>query len=80
MDLQNKQVFTKNRATALSMNAIIMDSVGVGTNVVFGYLAEYSITFAFLLGAGLCLGGLIMFFMWYRNQKVIVPNVEILHK
>ncbi|SEV83380.1 MFS transporter [[Clostridium] fimetarium] len=80
MNLQNKQVFTQNRATALSMNAIIMDSVGIGTNVAFGYLADYSLTLAFLLGAGLCLFGLIMFIVWYRNQSDTTQNALILDK
>lgn len=35
-ELQNKQVFTENRATALSINAVIIDSIGVGTNICFG--------------------------------------------
>ena len=80
MDLQNKQVLTQNRATALSLNAIIMDSVGVGTNVVFGYLADYSLTYAFLLGAGLCLCGLIMFVVWHKNQKDSVQAVDMLYE
>jgi len=80
MELQNKQVFTQNRATALSINAIIIDSVGVGTNVVFGYLADFSVKYAFLLGAGLCLCGVIMIGIWYRKQKDILPNVLRVHK
>lgn len=69
MELQNKQVFMKNRATALSINAIIIDSIGIGTNVIFGSLAEYSLTNALLFGAVLCSFGAILFLKGYRDQK-----------
>lgn len=61
-ELQNQQVFTKNRATALSIYAVVIDSVGAGTNIVFGILAENSLTAALLLGCtGLCiLGGILV--------------------
>lgn len=56
--LQNEQIMTAERATALSINAVIIDSVGVGTNLVFGALAEKSLTAALLAGACLCAAGL----------------------
>lgn len=68
--LQNKQVVTTNRATALSINAIIIDSVGIGSNIVFGALAERSLSYAMLFGAGLCLLGVIMFAVWRRNKEL----------
>ena len=68
-ELQNKQVHTQNRATALSINAMIIDSVGAGTNVLFGALAERNLICAFLFGAGLCSIGTILFIIWYRNKN-----------
>ncbi|MEA5040314.1 MAG: MFS transporter [Clostridiaceae bacterium] len=68
-ELQNKQVQTQNRATALSINAMIIDSVGAGTNVLFGALAERNLICAFLFGAGLCSIGTILFIIWYRNKN-----------
>ena len=64
--LQNNQIVTHNRATALSINAVIIDSVGIGTNVVFGVLADYNLPVAFLLGAGLCGLGAILFAIFAR--------------
>lgn len=61
MDLQNKGIETENRATALSINAIIIDSVGVGTNLVFGALADATLRGAFLFGAAACLIGMLLF-------------------
>lgn len=61
MDLQNKGIKTENRATALSINAIIIDSVGVGTNLAFGALADVTLRGAFLFGAAACLIGLLLF-------------------
>ena len=58
-ELQNRQIHTENRATALSVNAVIIDSVGAGTNIAFGTLAEKNLSVAFLSGAGMCiLGGI----------------------
>lgn len=65
MDLQNKQVYTANRATALSINAVLIDSVGVATNVAFGKLADAHLMWAMLFGAGLCAAGFILFSAWY---------------
>lgn len=56
-ELQNRQIRAENRATALSINAVVIDSVGVGTNVAFGTLAEQNLFCAFLFGTGLCLAG-----------------------
>ena len=65
--LQNEQIVVGNRATVLSINAVVIDSVGAGTNIAFGMLAEKGIFHAFLLGAGLCvLGG---FFVLRQIKK-----------
>ena len=56
-ELQNRQIHAENRATALSVNAVIIDSVGAGTNIAFGTLAEKSLFTTFLFGAGLCMLG-----------------------
>jgi hypothetical protein len=63
-------VLTQNRATALSINAILVDSVGAGTNVVFGTLAVHSLRYAFLCGAGLCFAGAILFAVWHAKQYI----------
>lgn len=57
---QNQLVRTQNRAAALSLNAVIMDSVGVATNLAFGRLAGWRLPAAMLLGAALCTAGLIL--------------------
>lgn len=68
MELQNQQVTTPHRATALSIQAMLMDGVGVGTNLAFGALAEINLSYAFWLGGGLCLAGLVLFFKWYPSR------------
>lgn len=59
--LQNEQVRTQNRATELSVNAVLMDGVAVMTNLVFGRLAEVNLAHAMLLGAAFCAAG---FMLW----------------
>lgn len=68
MEQQNKQVTTENRATALSVHAMITDGVGVGTNLAFGALAEYNLTHAFRFGGGICLAGLAFFLIWFQSR------------
>ena len=56
-EIQNRKVHTEYRATALSIHAMILDSIGAGTNLVFGALAEKNLAAAFLFGAGICAAG-----------------------
>ena len=64
---QNKQVLSSNRATELSIYAIIVDSICAGTSVLFGILAKVALEPAFLLGAILSLVGLLLFVIWTRR-------------
>jgi hypothetical protein len=68
-ELQNEQVRTVNRATSLSINAVIIDSIGIGTNIIFGALAKYNLVSAFSFGAILCAAGLVLFEIWNRGTK-----------
>ena len=61
-EMQNRQIHTEYRATALSIHAMILDSIGAGTNLVFGAMAERNLAAAFLFGAGICIAGLC--FLW----------------
>ncbi len=58
--IQNDQISTANRASALSINAVMIDSAGIGTNLIFGALAERNLMWALLFGALLCFCGLIL--------------------
>lgn len=60
-ELQNRAITTGDRATALSMNAVIHDGLGVFLNLVFGCIAQNHIHGAFGFGAMLCLAGLWLF-------------------
>jgi len=54
MDLQNKLVTTRDRATALSMNAVVTDGLGIFLNLLFGRIAQWDLPAAMYLGAALC--------------------------
>lgn len=58
-EVQNRQAGADNRATALSAYAVVMNSVAVGVNVMFGALAENCLPLALAFGAGLCVLGLV---------------------
>lgn len=57
MNLQNEQVITQNRATELSVNSLLIDCVGVGTNLIYGKLADVNLSAALFTGAAFCLIG-----------------------
>lgn len=66
---QNKQVLSDNRATELSIYAIIIDSICAATSVLFGALAKVALESAFLFGAVLSLVGLVLFLIWCKSQE-----------
>ena len=69
VQMQNRQIRTENRATALSINAMLMDCVAVGSNLIFGALSEYSLTAAFVFGGILSGSALLLLLAWYRRTK-----------
>ncbi|MCI6038907.1 MAG: MFS transporter [Clostridiales bacterium] len=68
MEIQNRQIRTVNRATALSINAMLMNCVAIATNLIFGALSSRSLSSAFFFGAGICMISLPLFFSWYRKS------------
>lgn len=56
--IQNQAIETEDRATALSVHAVLLDGVTISATLLLGRLSEVDISAAFLLGAGLCLGAL----------------------
>lgn len=57
--IENQQVRHENRATALSINSVIMDGVAIATNLVFGKLADFNLTYALAISAIFCLIGMV---------------------
>ena len=68
IEIQNRQIRTANRATALSINAMLMNCVAIATNLIFGALSSRSLSLAFFFGAGICIISLPLFFSWYRKS------------
>ena len=60
-ELQNRAITASDRATALSMNAVIHDGLGIFLNLLFGLTAQWQVEAAFLLGAALCFAGWMLF-------------------
>lgn len=69
MDYQNKHIVSNSRATALSVNAMIIDCIGVGTNLLFGYLADINLIFSLLFGGMICVIALVLFVCSLSNSK-----------
>lgn len=69
--LQNRQIHTPNRATALSIHAMLTDGVAIGTNLAFGALAQWDLRLAFGFGAAICLGALGLLAYWRRRVQLL---------
>lgn len=67
--MQNEQIVSTNRATALSLNAIVIESVAVITNVIFGKLADIDLSYAMSLGMIFCIVAFILFSYGTKNIK-----------
>lgn len=55
---------------------MFIDAVGVGTNLVFGALAERKLTLAYFFGMAICAVSMILFLVWYGNAGMQM----IMHK
>lgn len=60
-DLQNRQITSRNRATALSVCGMLVDGIAIGTNLVFGALSDWNLSSAFYFGSAFCIVGLLSF-------------------
>ena len=70
LELQNQQVTTDKHATALSANAMFIDCISIGINLIFGYLAQISLAAAFLFGAEICFIGLLCFRISHSSMNL----------
>ena len=68
IQLQNEQITGRDRATALSMNAVIMESLGIFLNLLFGALADFRQDAAMLLGAVLCAAGAVLYCLSFSGK------------
>ena len=71
-EIQNRQIQTDNRATALSIHSMLISCIAIGTNLVFGALSDWSLPAAFLFGGSICVLGLIFFLIWYQRSDQAV--------
>lgn len=69
-ELQNRHVKAADRATILSIYAVIMEGTGIFTNLLFGRAATASLSFAMGSGTVLCLLGAVFFQIWYGHKKM----------
>lgn len=65
-ELKNRQVHSVNRATMLSIFAIITNCVGVCTNLAFGMLADWNVSMTFFFGAVVSAAGFVLLALWNR--------------
>lgn len=61
LEQQNRRIHGENRATALSVNALLMNSIAVFLNLILGYAAESSLPLSMWLAAGVCAVSLLIY-------------------
>lgn len=67
LEIQNRQIQSENRATLLSINAMLTSCIAILTNLLFGILTDFALPAAFLFGSALCLTSFVLFFYWFRH-------------
>lgn len=68
-ELYNRRIIVGNRATQLSIFAVLGDIVAAGANVIYGKAADLSLKTAFLLSVGACIAACITFLICYRGEN-----------
>lgn len=68
-EIQNRQIHTGNRATALSVYSMLISTVGIVTNLIFGALSDRSLSAAFFFGGAICALSLLLFFVWHGKTQ-----------
>lgn len=77
-EIQNRQVKSANRATALSVYAMFTDGIGIGTNLIFGALSDWSLPSAFFFGGGICTLSLMLFSFWRKQTPDFQASPPVL--
>lgn len=72
MDIENRHVNISSRATILSVYSSIMNVMAIGTNLIFGKMADINIKYSMASGALFCFIGLIVYSIW--KQKLDIEN------
>ncbi len=76
MELQNGEITTEKRATALSLNAVFMNAVAIFINLIFGGIAEIKLGAAMLFGGILCAVGLVLYSIGCRCGGRPQENIQ----
>ena len=68
-EIQNRHVKAADRATVLSIYAVLAEGTGIVTNLLFGAAAQAALPAAMFCGAGMCALGAVFFLIWHRTAK-----------
>lgn len=68
-EIQNRHVKAADRATVLSIYAVLAEGTGIATNLLFGAAAQAALPAAMLCGAVMCALGAAFFLIWHSSAK-----------
>ncbi|MFR7591400.1 MAG: MFS transporter [Longibaculum sp.] len=69
MKIQNQHIISRNRATLLSLNAVIMDSIAIVINLILGKLADIHLTYAMMFAVILSFISIILYSLWLKVER-----------
>lgn len=73
--MENQMIRSSKRATALSVNAMLMDGIAIITNLLFGFLSDISLNMAFAFGVCISLLGVILLLIVSKEKD---PQQDLL--
>ncbi len=76
-DMQSRQVVSQHRATELSTNAVIINCVSIGMNLIYGKLSDINLSFAMAAGAVLCFTGFLLFTISQGGKRIVSTQESI---
>ena len=68
-EIQNRHIKAADRATVISIYAVLAEGTGIATNLLFGAAAQAALPAAMFCGAGMCALGAVFFIIWHRTAK-----------
>ena len=69
LNIQQEEVKSQNRASSLSINAMLMNIIGIGVNLLFGAFSNMGLFASFYFGVVISILSLIIFYSWCKSKR-----------
>jgi MFS family permease len=76
-DIENKSIVTSNRATMLSIYAMITDLTSAGVNVIIGKISDISLSYGFAICGIVASISTILLLVYYKSKDCVCINTNV---